>query len=793
MKLPQPGRRVTLLVWLVVTIGLIAGIASNGSIGVTLFELNREQLRLLEQESRLGQASQRLRQLGQQAQDGIRSQLQLDLAPEAGQFPAREFQIILAEFRQSSTMANPAGLVAETEGAVARLQALWGEAAAWRQHYAGIYTDSQQKQTLNLVREQLQQLRAELESFEGRQRLQEAQVLRSWRRSRGAEAAALAASILQSQSSPWIRLLDEIKTELVDISRLVEMLAGESQLDLLADLRDNQLKPTLERLESQLAVLRSDGRLAAESLSPPAVEALKVALFGRGYAILKQYQTIRPGEGGLYQLAHQRLELLRQREALQATTLEAHQQLEAIHPRLTAQLRERGRSLAQEAEESLLRSSHNLILLSFLILGGFLGLGLLIARMARRQLEALNLLRRHNELILQSAGEGIIGLDRQGRTSFINPAGARLLEAEPAALLGRPHQDLLARFRRGSTPLPGLLDPLARVLEAGTPSHGDDLVWPLAGGGVTHVEYTATPMRNERGDIEGAVLTLLDISDRHQAELALQHSYGALDELNRNLEAKVAERTALLEAKHRELLLTQEELVRKEQLAALGSLAAGVAHEINNPAAIIRGNGEILLRKLPREAAGREELGEILSSTERISRITQNLLIFAREERILSEKLDINQLLLEILAQAPHLAPMAKVTLVQELDENLPRLAADRLKLRQVFTNLILNALQAMAGEGVLTVATRSADSAIEVQVRDTGPGIPAENRSKIFNPFFTTRPMGTGLGLSVSYGIVQALGGEIEVESGLGSGAAFRVRLPCQVGSQPRETAGEG
>lgn len=781
MNLPGQGRRITLLVWLVVTIGLVAGIASNGSIGLTLFELNREQLRLLEQESRIGQAAQRLRQLGQEAQGGIRTQLQLDLAPAAGDFPTQEFLSTLATFRQPSSLPEQAALAGETEQAAARLQALWTEAAAWRERYAEIYVDSQQKWTLNQVRDQLQQLRASLESLEGRQRLQGAQQFRSWRRSSGAEAAAMAAAILEGQSRPWTRLLDEIKTELVDLSRLVEMLAGESQLDQLADLRDNQLKPSLERLERQLAVLRSDGQLAAGELSGEKVEALKVALFGRGYAILKEYQTIRPGEGGLYQLARQRLELLRQREVLQATTLEANQQLEAIYPRLTAQLRDRGRSLAEAAEESLLRSSHNLVLISLMIFGGFLGLGVLIARMARRQIEAMNLLRRHNELILQSAGEGIIGLDRRGQTSFINPAGARLLGTSAEELLGRHHRELFARFRRGATNHPGLLDPLAQALEQGSASHGDDLVLPLQQGGGTYVEYTATPIRNERGEIEGAVLTLLDISDRHQAELALQHSYGELDELNRNLEAKVAERTAMLEAKHRELLQAQEELVRKEQLAALGSLAAGVAHEINNPTAIIRGNGEILLRKLPADAPCREEAEEILQSTERISRITQNLLIFAREERIQSEKLNINQLLLEILAQAPHLAPMAKVTVIEELDDSLPHLAADRLKLRQVFTNLILNALQAMEGVGMLTVVTRSIDSGVEVQVQDTGPGIPAEICSKIFNPFFTTRAMGTGLGLSVSYGIVQALGGEIEVESTPGAGAMFRVWLPGQ------------
>jgi signal transduction histidine kinase len=640
MNLPRPGRRVTLLVWLVVTLGLVAGIVSNGFIGMTLFELNREQLRLMEQESRLAQAAQRLQRLGQEAQSDIRGLLQLDLAPAAFDFPADEFARSLAEFRQPDTLPEKAALAAETEAAVARLQELWQQAAAWREKYAGVYADSQQKQTLNRVRDSLHHLRAALESFEGRQRLQEAQQLRRWRRSGGTEAATLAATILADQSRPWTRVLNEVKTELVDLSRLVEMLAGESQLDQLADLRDNQLKPGLERLEQQLAVLRADGRLSGEELSPATVEALKAALFGAGYAILKEYQTIRPGEGGLYQLAHNRLVLLREREALQATTLEAYQRLEAIHPRMTTLTRERGRELAEEAEQSLLRSSRNLLLLSLLTLGGFLGLGGLITRMARQ-------------------------------------------------------------------------------------------------------------------------------------------SYAELDALNHSLEEKVAERTRLLEAKNRELLRTQEELVRKEQLAAVGSLAAGVAHEINNPAAIIRGNGEVLRRRLATGGGGAEEIGEILKQTERISRITQGLLVFAREQALQQKEVPLHPLLDDILAQAPHQTPLGRVEVVRRFGEELPTLTGDREKLRQVFTNLVLNALQAMDGAGTLTVATRQKEGMLEVRVADTGPGIPPEVKARIFNPFFTTRRSGTGLGLSVSYGIVQALGGSIEVESEPGAGAVFSVRLP--------------
>ncbi|WP_298438850.1 ATP-binding protein [Geobacter sp.] len=646
MNLRRPGRRVTLLVWLVVTIGLVAGIVTNGYIGMTLLELNREQLRLMEQESRLEQAALQLRRLGQEAQSGIRTLLQLDLAPAPADFPAAEFTRALAEFRQTRNLPEKTDLAGETEAAAGRLHELWKRAAAWRKRYAGVYADSRQSLTLNRVRESLHQLRSAMETLEGRRRLREAQQLRRWRHSGGSETSTLAATILTRQSRPWTRVLNEIKTELVDLSRLVEMLSGESELDQLADLRDNQLKPGLERLEQQLAVLRADGRLGSEELPPGTVETLKTALFGTGYAILKEYQTVRPGEGGLFQLAHSRLILLREREALQAAALEAYQRLDSIQPRMTVLTRERGRKLAEEAERSLRESSRNLLALSLLTLGGFLGLGGLISRMARQ-------------------------------------------------------------------------------------------------------------------------------------------SYAQLDALNRSLEEKVTERTRLLEDKNRELVRTQEELVRKEQLAAVGSLAAGVAHEINNPAAIIRGNGEILRRRLATGGAEAEEIGEILKQTERISRITQGLLVFARAQDLQQNEVPLHPLLDEILAQAPHQVPLGNIQVVRRFADDLPPLTGDREKLRQVFTNLVLNALQAMDGAGTLTVATRRQERVIDVTVADTGPGIPPDLRARIFNPFFTTKRSGTGLGLSVSYGIVQALGGSIEVESAEGVGTTFTVLLPLRKGGR--------
>lgn len=260
---------------------------------------------------------------------------------------------------------------------------------------------------------------------------------------------------------------------------------------------------------------------------------------------------------------------------------------------------------------------------------------------------------------------------------------------------------------------------------------------------------------------------------------ALREQEETLQELNRDLENKVRERTAELEEKSGQLIRAREELARSEKLAAIGSLAAGVAHEINNPAAIIRGNVEILLAMLPPEHPCREEGLEILKQTERISLITQGMLTFARRQTFHSDPVHINELLKEVLTQVVHQAPAGHITVRKDFAASLPAIEADGESLRQVFNNLILNALQAMEQEGHLSVITCRQGDSVVVEVGDTGPGIATDVREKIFDPFFTTKSKGTGLGLSVTYGIVKALGGSIEVENAEGGGAAFRVTLP--------------
>lgn len=260
---------------------------------------------------------------------------------------------------------------------------------------------------------------------------------------------------------------------------------------------------------------------------------------------------------------------------------------------------------------------------------------------------------------------------------------------------------------------------------------------------------------------------------------ALRENEEELNRLNRNLERKVFERTSELEEKSLKLMRTQQELLRAEKLAAIGELASGVAHEINNPAAIIRGNIELLLTQLEEGHPAREEAIEVLKQTERMSRITQNMLTFAREQSIELEQVSVNEIINEVLCQVEHQEPTQEITISTNLDTNVPSILADGDRLRQVFTNIIVNSLQALNGQGALKIFSRLEGDGVEVRFEDNGPGFSKEVKEKIFNPFFTTKSSGTGLGLSVSYGIIKALKGRISAHSEPGQGATFTIFLP--------------
>jgi signal transduction histidine kinase len=234
----------------------------------------------------------------------------------------------------------------------------------------------------------------------------------------------------------------------------------------------------------------------------------------------------------------------------------------------------------------------------------------------------------------------------------------------------------------------------------------------------------------------------------------------------------------------RRLKEAREQLVHAEKLASLGQLSASIAHEINNPLAGILTYTKLLAKKISGDSlekgAALDYLSKMESEVGRCSRIIRNLLDFSRQTQPTLKLVDINQVIEQVLAMVGHQAQLQNVDVVRELSPSLPKVMADFDKLQQVFTNLTLNAIQAMSGGGKLTLRTSAANGQVRIDVEDTGCGISKENLSKLFTPFFTTKEKGSGvgLGLAVVRGIIERHKGEIRVQSEVGKGTTFSVYL---------------
>jgi PAS domain S-box-containing protein len=228
----------------------------------------------------------------------------------------------------------------------------------------------------------------------------------------------------------------------------------------------------------------------------------------------------------------------------------------------------------------------------------------------------------------------------------------------------------------------------------------------------------------------------------------------------------------------------EEQLRLAGRLAAVGELAAGVAHELNNPLAAIQGYSQFLSSSNNLDVDTRKDVETIYREALRASKITQNLLSFARRHEPEKKFISLNEVIEKTVELRAHPLEVGNIELVTELAPDLPKTMADFYQLQQVFVNLINNAEQAMAaahGKGKLVIKTQKSNGMIQVMFTDDGPGIPEENINRIFDPFFTTKEVGkgTGLGLSICYGIVEAHGGRIYAKSKVGEGATFIVEIP--------------
>ena len=239
-----------------------------------------------------------------------------------------------------------------------------------------------------------------------------------------------------------------------------------------------------------------------------------------------------------------------------------------------------------------------------------------------------------------------------------------------------------------------------------------------------------------------------------------------------------------IEQREKELQrVTQQQIGQSEKLASIGRLSAGIAHEINNPLTGVLTFAHLLKQKKNNSEEDINDLDVIIRETTRVREIVKGLLDFARQTPFKKELLNINDILHQILKLIKNQKELRKIVIEENYSKNIPDCYCDKNQLQQVFLNIILNAAEAIPDTGTITLTTSIKQNHIVITIKDTGYGIKKENLNKIFDPFYTTKPVnkGTGLGLSICHGIIQQHGGYIECESEEGEGTTFNIFLPIK------------
>ncbi len=358
--------------------------------------------------------------------------------------------------------------------------------------------------------------------------------------------------------------------------------------------------------------------------------------------------------------------------------------------------------------------------------------------------------RAHNFLqeIIRCSVDGIVVVDAKGNPLIFNEGAQRILGYKPEEVIGHP--EVLFKFYPPE---------VAREMK--------NLMLSDKYGPPDKLPTTQVTFINKSGE-EVPVKFSAAIIRSGGKEVA---SVGIFSDLREYLKLR------------QDLEESHTQLVQAQKISSMGRLASGVAHEINNPLAGILIYAELLQREISNEGTTKEFVAEIIQQTLRCQQIVQRLLEFSRQSLGQRTMFDLNHIIHRCVELIGRQALFHNITINQDLESELPHLMGDPGQIQQVLTNLLINAADAMEGEGAITIVTRSnlQEEGIILTFADTGCGIPEDVTDKIFEPFFTTKPVGkgTGLGLSIVYGVIQRHGGTIEVDSQPGAGTTFTISLP--------------
>jgi PAS domain S-box-containing protein len=354
---------------------------------------------------------------------------------------------------------------------------------------------------------------------------------------------------------------------------------------------------------------------------------------------------------------------------------------------------------------------------------------------------ALAELNRRHKLILDSAGEGIYGIDQDGRTTFVNPAAARMLGWEGEDLIGQPMQDIVCHTMRDGTPCSPEACPILASCRDGLTRHVPEEVFWRKDGTPVLVEYVSTPMR-EHDTLTGAVVIFKDITERKRLE---------------------------------------QEMQRTDRMALVGQLASGLAHEIGTPLNIIAGNAELLRMDLHEHNMATAEVDAIIQHADRITGLIQQLLTFARAKDQPVATLAVQEPLVHALSLLETRFQRQGIAVVLGLPSELPPICGRAEQLEQVILNVLVNAWHAMPDGGTLTItAARTPHRTVRLCFRDTGVGMSDEVLAHAREPFYSTKgERGTGLGLAICQQIIDSHHGTLHLDSTPGVGTTVSVEIP--------------
>ena len=416
MRLFLQGDRIQWMVWTLVGISLFAGTVTIGLVGWTLSTIRSDRASLAKADTQWVRASTSLQQLAEKGHREVEALLTTE-EPHRNRSRASIDRLtqLIEQYLATSQHEQMGSVLSDLQNDAQSLENLWQRAEAWSIQVNGIAEDLREQRTLGVVREHLHNLRGRVQSFEGRRRLQEAIQLRRWHRATGEAGSRMAHEILTRQLNQDTQGLNDIKADLADLARLVEVLAGEQQIDHLIDLKDNKFKSSLDRLNRIFGTLSSlDG--TPRDFGSRELVNFSEALFGKGYSIDKAHQTVRLGQGGLYNLQEKDLRLQTERIQLKQEFEEITKGIQNAKLSLTKTSKERAQSLTGQFEDTLASHWTTMRLVGILSTGVFLVLAWTISRGIQKKVLTLKTAKAAAEVAVKAKSEFLATMSHEIRT-----------------------------------------------------------------------------------------------------------------------------------------------------------------------------------------------------------------------------------------------------------------------------------------------------------------------------------------------------------------------------------------